>query len=122
MSWLLRKRKPTPLLLSDTVLAARRAVHAHMVACPVEAIKHVMTWQTQNGGFSRRPDTVGHHEVSKWLARLEELNAECDTVERASRLKVSMCQALGIDPNSMTDAGALAAVRVIRSEEEPTNG
>lgn len=93
-----------------------------MLACPVDALEHVLKWQTENAGFNRRPDTVGHHEVRRWLKRLQELSAERDTVERAFRLKVSMCQALDIDPNSTTDAGALAAVRVIRDEKESSNG
>ena len=120
MSWFRRNRNSRPL--SESVANARAAVDAHLLAVPINVAEHV----TNYNGRDQRPgayrgETIGHGEMRGWLEKLAALKAERETVERAFRLKAAMCGALGIDPSRVTDAQALAAVRIIRAEEDQTD-
>jgi hypothetical protein len=99
---------------SEALTNARHAVDAHLRAIPIDVVEHV----TNYNGRDQRPgayrgETCGHTDMRAWLKKLADLKLEAEMVERAFQRKVSMCEALGVNVNDVTDAQALEAVRTI---------
>lgn len=119
MKWFPWKRTPAVPKINAELQKARDAYDSIRRSVPIDLVEYAVNYDERHQNRnSYRADTIGHHKLRDWLERVEAARVELQTLERVFRLKVSVCEALGVDANTVSDAGTLRAVRILQAADE----